>query len=46
MFGGFSHSVIGASHEATGLVCQDHSAFEVNEHYAIAIAADGHGSKK
>lgn len=46
MFGGFSHSVIGASHEATGLVCQDHSAYEVNEHYAIAVSADGHGSKK
>ena len=46
MFGGFSHSVIGASHEATGLVCQDHSAFEINEHYSIAVSADGHGSKK
>jgi hypothetical protein len=46
MFGGFSHSVIGASHETTGLVCQDHSAFEVNEHYSIAVSADGHGSKK
>jgi hypothetical protein len=46
MFGGFSHSVTGASHETTGLVCQDHSAYEVNEHYAIAVSADGHGSKK
>lgn len=46
MFGGFSHSVIGASHETSGLVCQDHSAFEVNEHYSIAVIADGHGSKK
>ncbi|HAG14573.1 MAG TPA: protein phosphatase 2C domain-containing protein [Ruminococcus sp.] len=46
MFGGFSHSVIGASHVASGLVCQDHSAFEVHERYAIAVIADGHGSKK
>ncbi|MBR3044353.1 MAG: protein phosphatase 2C domain-containing protein [Oscillospiraceae bacterium] len=46
MFGGFSHSVIGASHETSGLVCQDHSAYEVNEHYSVAVIADGHGSKK
>ncbi len=46
MFGGFSNSVRGASHEASGLVCQDHSAYEVHEHYAIAVIADGHGSKK
>ena len=46
MFGGFSHSVIGASHQKSGLVCQDHSAYEVHEHYAIAVIADGHGSKK
>lgn len=46
MFGGFSHSVIGASHEVSGLVCQDHSAYEVCEHYAVAAIADGHGSKK
>lgn len=46
MFGGFSHSVIGASHETSGLVCQDHSAYQVNEHYSIAVIADGHGSKK
>ena len=46
MFGGFSNSVRGASHEASGLVCQDHSAYEVHEHFAIAVIADGHGSKK
>ena len=46
MFGGFSNSVRGASHEASGLVCQDHSAYEVHENYAIAVIADGHGSKK
>lgn len=46
MFKGFSHSVKGASHEKTGLVCQDSSAFKVCENYAIAVVADGHGSKK
>ena len=46
MFNGFSHSVMGASHEKTGLVCQDSSAHKVTEHYAIAVVADGHGSKK
>lgn len=46
MFNGFSHSVMGASHEKTGLVCQDSSAYEVTDHYAVAVVADGHGSKK
>lgn len=46
MFSGFSHSVTGASHEVIGLVCQDHSAYETNEYYAVAVIADGHGSKK
>jgi hypothetical protein len=46
MFKGFSHSVKGASHEKTGLVCQDSSAFKVCDNYAIAVVADGHGSKK
>ena len=45
MFKGFSHSVKGASHEKTGLVCQDSSAFKVCDNYAIAVVADGHGSK-
>ena len=46
MFNGFSHSVMGASHEKTGLVCQDSSAFKIGNGYAIAVVADGHGSKK
>lgn len=46
MFDGFSHSVRGASHETSGLVCQDYSAYEVNEYYSVAAIADGHGSKK
>ena len=46
MFNGFSQSVMGASHEKTGLVCQDSSAFKVADNYAIAVVADGHGSKK
>ena len=46
MFNGFSHSVMGASHEKTNLVCQDSSAFKVGDHYAVAVVADGHGSKK
>ena len=46
MFKGFSHSVKGASHEASGLVCQDSSAHFVCENYAVAVVADGHGSKK
>ncbi len=46
MFNGFSHSVMGASHETSGLVCQDSSAFELADGYAVAVVADGHGSKK
>ncbi|MCH5192937.1 MAG: protein phosphatase 2C domain-containing protein [Oscillospiraceae bacterium] len=46
MLNGFSHSVRGASHERTGLVCQDSSAYKVGERYAAAVVADGHGSKK
>ena len=46
MFNGFSHSVMGASHEKTNLVCQDSSAFKIGDHYAVAVVADGHGSKK
>lgn len=46
MFDGFSHSVMGASHEKTGLVCQDSSAFKICDNYAVAVVADGHGSKK
>lgn len=46
MYKGFSRSVMGASHEKKGIVCQDSSAFKVSEHYAVAVVADGHGSKK
>lgn len=46
MLKGFSHSVKGASHEQSGLVCQDSSAHFVCDHYAVAVVADGHGSKK
>ncbi len=46
MFDGLNETVRGASHEESGTVCQDFSAFEINENYAIAITADGHGSKK
>ena len=46
MFNGFSHSVRGASHDRSGLVCQDSSAYKVTDHYAVAVVADGHGSKK
>jgi len=46
MFNGFSKSVRGASHDRTGLVCQDSSAHKITDRYAIAVVADGHGSKK
>lgn len=46
MFSGFSNSVKGASHEVKGIVCQDSSAHFAGEDYAIAVVADGHGSKK
>lgn len=46
MFSGFSHSVMGASHEVSGIVCQDSSAYKITENYSAAVVADGHGSKK
>lgn len=46
MFSGFSNSVKGASHEVKGIVCQDSSAHFADENYAVAVVADGHGSKK
>ena len=46
MFSGFSRSVIGASHIKKNIVCQDSSGYEVHEKYAVAVVADGHGSKK
>ena len=46
MFNGFSHSVMGASHQKRNIVCQDSSSFKVGNGYAVAVVADGHGSKK
>lgn len=46
MFSGFSRSVIGASHIKKNIVCQDSSGYEINENYAVAVVADGHGSTK
>ncbi|MDE6519032.1 MAG: protein phosphatase 2C domain-containing protein [Ruminococcus sp.] len=46
MFSGFSNSVRGASHDAKGIVCQDSSAHYACADYAVAVVADGHGSKK
>ena len=46
MFDGFSHSVKGHSHEVSGLVCQDSSGCKITDRYAVAVVADGHGSKK
>lgn len=46
MFNGFSHSVMGASHQKRNIVCQDSSAFKVGNGFAAAVVADGHGSKK
>ena len=46
MFNGLYHSIIGASHTAKGTICQDWSAYHSTDNYAIAVVADGHGSKK
>lgn len=46
MLGGFSYSVMGASHEKRGIVCQDASAYKVGNGFAAAVVADGHGGKK
>ena len=46
MFDGFYHSLIGASHESQGIVCQDWSEHMITDKFAIGVVADGHGSKK
>ena len=46
MYNGLFHTLIGASHLAKGTVCQDASDFRATEQYAIAVVADGHGSKR
>jgi len=46
VFNGLYHSIIGASHTAKGTICQDWSAYQSTADYAVAVVADGHGSKK
>ncbi|MBR5089751.1 MAG: protein phosphatase 2C domain-containing protein [Ruminiclostridium sp.] len=46
MLDGFSYSVMGASHEKRGIVCQDASAYRIGNGFAAAVVADGHGGKK
>lgn len=46
MFNGFNYTVRGESHISSGKVCQDASDFKSYENYAVAVVADGHGSKK
>lgn len=46
MYSGLYHTIIGQSHVAKGTVCQDASGFRATEYYALAVVADGHGSKK
>ncbi len=45
-FGGFAVSVKGASHEDSGLPCQDSARVFVSDKLAIAAVSDGHGSEK
>ncbi len=46
MFHGVNETVIGESHIQNGIVCQDSSGVYTCEDFAIAVVADGHGSKK
>ena len=46
MYNGLYHTLIGASHLAKGTICQDASEFRSTERYAVAVVADGHGSKR
>ena len=46
MFNGFCHTVKGASHDVSGIGCQDSSGFKSYDNYSVAVVADGHGSKK
>lgn len=45
-FRGFAVSVKGASHEKSGLPCQDSARVYVSDSLAIAAVSDGHGSEK
>ena len=46
MFQGFHLTVTGDSHIKRGVVCQDSAGVCVTDAFAIAVAADGHGSAK
>ncbi len=43
---GFAVSVRGASHEKSGLPCQDSARVYISDSLAIAAVSDGHGSEK
>ena len=45
-FKGYALSVKGASHEETGIGCQDSARVYLTEHFAVAAVSDGHGSEK
>ncbi len=45
-FNGFAVSVRGASHEESGLPCQDSARVYITDTLAIAAVSDGHGSEK
>ena len=46
MFHGMHQTVTGESHIRKKTVCQDSSGIVVNQDFAIAVVADGHGSAK
>ena len=46
MFQGVHTTVTGDSHIQKGIVCQDSAGVYVTDSFAIAVAADGHGSAK
>ena len=45
-FSGFAVSVRGASHEKSGLPCQDSARVRIFDKLAVAAVSDGHGSEK
>lgn len=45
-FRGFAVSVRGASHEESGLPCQDSARVYITDDLAVAAVSDGHGSEK
>ena len=46
MFQGIHTTVTGDSHIKKGIVCQDSSGTCVEDEFAVAVVADGHGSEK